>query len=179
MDVEKRAKDLRFDLTRNAIYHSARSRFLDMCNRAFVFFAIIFGTTAAADLGARWHIPSAFLAALAAISATASLVGDFAVAARTHAYLQRRCYEMLSEVERLGDVTETSLPKLVETRGHLTTLYGEEPPPMRALDAIAYNAACDSLLDGSGRLKVKWWQSALRHLYPFNGTDFEHVHAAG
>jgi hypothetical protein len=178
MDTQKIVKDLRFDLMRNAIYHSARSRFLDMCNRIFVFLAIIFGTTAAADLGSSLHLSATLLSAAAAISATISLVGDFAVSARTHAYLQRRCYEMLSEVERIGDVSDTLPPKINDIRGQLTTLYGEEPPPMRALDAIAYNAACDSLLDGKGRLLVNWRQSMFRHLYPFNGTDFPHAHAS-
>jgi hypothetical protein len=178
MDYQKFAKDLRFDLLRNAIYHSSRSNFLDMCNRIFVFLAIMFGTTAAADLGSsRLHLSPAFLSTAAAISATISLVGNFAVAARTHSYLQRRCYEMLSEVERLGEISESSLPKLSDIRGQLTTIYGEEPPPMRALDAIAYNAACDSLFDGKGRLLVSGWQSVFRHFYPYNGTDFPHAPA--
>jgi hypothetical protein len=172
MDARKCAKDLRFDLMRNAIYNTARSQFLDLCNRSFIFLAIMFGTTAAANLGEHWRLQPAFLSALAAISATISLVGDFAVSSRAHAYLQRRYYEMLSELERLGDVTDADLPKLLEIRGRVTALYGEEPPPMRALDAIAYNAACDSLGEDKGRLLVRWWQSAFRHFYPFNETDF-------
>jgi hypothetical protein len=52
----------------------------------------------------------------------------------------------------------------------------KSPKSLRALDAIAYNAACDSLLDGKGRLLVNWRQSLFRHFYPFNGTDFPHTH---
>jgi len=43
---------------------------------------------------------------------------------------------------------------------------------MRALDAVAYNAACDSIGKGSERVKISFWQSLLRHIYPFNGTEF-------
>jgi hypothetical protein len=178
MDHKKYAKDLRFDIMRNAIYHSARSRFLDFCNRVFVFLAILFGTSAAADLGSNWHFSPAWLSAFAAISATISLVGDFAVSSRTHAYLQRRYYEALAELERLGNVSDQDMPRLLDIRGRVTALYGEEPPPMRALDAVAYNAACDSLGEDEARVTVHWWQSALRHVYPFNETDFVRAHAS-
>ena len=169
-DVTKQATDLRFELLRNAIYHTARNQFLDKCARYMNFFVIVFGTSAAAQLGSeKWNIDPKWLAAGAALSATFQLVGDFAVSARVHAYLQRRCYELLAELE--GTVPLEEL-KIVALRAKLTTLYGEEPPPLRALDAIAYNAACDSIGKGAERVKIKWWQSLLRQIYPFNGTEF-------
>jgi hypothetical protein len=55
----------------------------------------------------------------------------------------------------------------------LNRLYAEEPPPMRALDAISYNAALGSLgRDPKGRIPIKWWQSLLRQIWPFNETAF-------
>jgi hypothetical protein len=167
-DVAKQGADLRFDILRNAIYHTARNQFLDRCTRITNFIVIALGTSAAAELGSGYVDPK-WLAAAAATFATLQLVGDFAVTARVHAYLQRRCYELLAELEGINSPDES---KIAAIRAKLTTLYGEEPPPMRALDAVAYNAACDSIGKSGQRVKISFWQSLLRQIYPFNGTEF-------
>ncbi|MBO0734685.1 MAG: hypothetical protein J2P49_10310 [Methylocapsa sp.] len=171
MDNSKQMDDLRFDLLRNAIYHTARRQFLDRCMRITNFFVIILGASAATDLMSR-HVGAKWLAAAAAIVATLQLVADFAVSARDHGYLQRRCYELLSELESLEPNEEQ---KIASIRAKLTILYGEEPPQMRALDAIAYNAACDSIGKSNARVKIDFLHSLLRHICPFNGTEFEYV----
>jgi hypothetical protein len=129
---------------------------------------IILGTSAAAELGSGYIDPK-WLAATAAFVATLQLVADFAVSARVHAYLQRRCYELLAELEGIKSPDESAIAGI---RAKLTILYGEEPPPMRALDAVAYNTACDSIGRSSERVKITFWQSRLRHIYPFYGTEF-------
>jgi hypothetical protein len=168
VDIEKQVANLRFDLLRNAIYHTARSLFFDRCTRALNFLVIIFGTSAAAQLG-QGRIDSKWLAFGAAIFGAVQLVGDFSGAARVHGYLQRRCYELLAELEGIVSPDESQIASI---RAKLTTVYGEEPPPMRALDAVAYNAACDSVGRDDERVKINWWQSLFAQLYPFNGTKF-------
>ena len=79
---------------------------------------------------------------------------------------------MLSEVELIELRSNFDDSKIAEVKSKLDLIYGEEPPPMRALDAIAYNAACDTLGKSNSRVKISWLQSLLRHLYPFNGTEF-------
>ncbi|AZG75550.1 hypothetical protein [Methylocystis rosea] len=168
IDLHQLEEDLRFDLLRNAIYHTARGQFLDLCTRSLNFVVIALGTSAAAEIG-KGHIEPKWLAAAATFAATIQLVGDLGVSARVHFYLQRRCYELLSELEGPAPKDQT---KIAEVRAKLTVLYGEEPPPMRALDAVAYNAACDSVGKGERRVKISWFQSAMRQFYPFNGTKF-------
>jgi hypothetical protein len=173
-DLKKQAADLRFDILRNAIYHTSRSQFLDFLTRVINFFIILLGTAAAAQLGEATHrFDDRWLAGAAALVATIQLVGDFGVAGRTHSYLQRRCYELLAELEMLAPLEEANIATL---RAKLTTLYGEEPPPMRALDAVAYNAACDSLGKEQDRVKIGALQSFFRHIYPFYGTEFISIH---
>jgi hypothetical protein len=123
-------------------------------------------------LGVAIHIDDRVLAGAAALIAALQLVGDFGVAARNHAYLQRKCYELLANVEQMMPPDEAGILAL---RAKLTTLYGEEPPPMRALDAVAYNAACESTGREDGRLRIGVLQSIFRHFYPFNGTQFQRV----
>ena len=168
-DIAKQINDLRFDLLRNAIYHTARSLFFDRWTRALNFVVIILGTSAVAQLS-QGIVDPKWLVSGAVFAATIQLVGDFSVSARTHAYLQRRCYELLAELEA---VTSPDELKVASIRAKLTTLYGEEPPPMRALDAIAYNAACDSIGKSGERVKIGFWQSLLAQWYPFNGAKFE------
>jgi hypothetical protein len=159
---------------RNAIYHTSRSQFLDWCTRITNFTIIFLGTPAAAQLGEATHrFDDRWLAGAAALVATIQLVGDFGVAARTHSYLQRRCYELLAELEMLSPIEEARIANL---RAKLTTLYGEEPPPMRALDAVAYNAACDSPGKEKDRVRIGLLQSVLRHIFPFYGTEFVAIH---
>ena len=59
----------------------------------------------------------------------------------------------------------------------LLTLAGDEPLPLRALDAIAYNTALDALINEAEqlkqyRLRVPWLYRRLRHLIAFPGTQF-------
>jgi hypothetical protein len=163
--MNKQIADLRFDLLRNALYHTARGQFFDWCMRALNFLVIVLGATAISD----WVPNAKLLAGGAALAGAIQLVADFSGLARLHGYLQRRCYELLSELETETEPTEK---KIAAIRGKLTALYGEEPPPMRALDAIAYNAACDSVGKSDGRVRVAWWQWILSNFWPFNGTEF-------
>ena len=170
-DLERQAADLRFNILRNALYHTARSQFFDLLTRIFNFAVIVLGTSAAAELGHdAWNVDPKYLAAGAVLAATFQLVGDFAVSARIHAYLQRRCYELLAEMERAG--ASLNEEKLLDIQAKLTTVYGEEPPTMRALDAIAFNEACDSL-GKDGLLRIGFLESLLRNFCPFNGKSFK------
>ena len=155
-DLTREIENLKFDILRNAIYHTARGQFFDLISRLINFTIIVLGTGAASQLGAATgKIDDRWLAGAAALLAALQLVGDFGVAARNHAYLQRRCYELLSELELSTPLDEGRIATL---RAKLIILYGEEPPPMRALDAVAYNAACDSVGKPDARVRINLFQ---------------------
>jgi hypothetical protein len=57
---------------------------------------------------------------------------------------------------------------------NLHRIYAEEPPAKRAAEAIAFNAAVDSLGKGKQhRLSIKWWQALLSNWFTFSSTRFE------
>jgi hypothetical protein len=169
-DIEREIFNLRFDVLRNALYHTARTQFLDFCSKATNFIIIICGASA---IGGLFDIPK-WLAAISVVAATFQLVGDFAVLARQHAYFQRRCYELLAQLDSIAaDAPE----ELEEINEKLTLLYGEEPPTMWALNAIAYNEACEIVGKPDGRKPVNTAQSVLRNLYPFNEMKFSTANA--
>ncbi len=69
--------------------------------------------------------------------ATFQPVFDFGGRASEHSYLQKRCFELLAELEG----TEDSGGAIVRTlKSKMTNLFADEPPMMMALDAIAYNS---------------------------------------
>ena len=166
-----RVAAIRFDALRNAMYHSARKGFLDGLNRVLSFVIVAAGTTAVGDLGTKFGLGSAQIyAAVAALAGALQLVFDFGIKARTHEFLQRQYYELLARISETRNPNENEVAKW---EADLQRLYSEEPPPMRALDAIAYNAARESLDPSKGkRIQVKWYHSLLSQFYPFNQSEF-------
>lgn len=168
--MPRTADDIHFDALRNAIYHSSRRGFLDTINRALSFVVVATGSAAVANLVYWGWLDSRVFAGVAALAGLAQLVFDFGGKARTHEFLQRRFYELVAEISECLAAEEKDCARWDAS---LNRLYAEEPPPMRALDAISFNAAADSLgrqkLD---RVKVTSWESLLRHLWPYNEKSF-------
>jgi len=169
--TNRKLSDVKFDALRNAMYHSARRGFLDTLNKSLSFVIVAAGTTAVGDLGAKIGFGSVqFYAAVAALAGALQLVFDFGVRARTHEFLQRRYFEITAQISNMSTPSEADINRW---DSELQRLYSEEPPPMRALDAIAYNEACESLGYSSGkRVKITWYQSLLRQFYPFHESEF-------
>jgi hypothetical protein len=168
-DLQKKIADLKFEALRNAIYHTARRGVMDTLNRIFSFLVIVSGAAAVGDLGQKFGVTPQWLAFVAAMAGTTQLVADFGVVARNHEFLQRQFYELIAEI---AAVAEPNASQVAAWEAKLNRIYGEEPPPMRALDAIAYNAACESLGRQDSRVRVTWWQSALRHVLMFTAASF-------
>ncbi len=168
-DSEKPIQDLRVNILRNALYHGAAEGWLGGLHRWNMFVVVAAGTGAVTQIAASHNMTSAFLAALAALAGAADLVFAPGDKARAHGYLRRRYYELMSEIE-----TEEWSEQLARSiNGRLCILYSEEPPQKRALDAISYNAAKESL-EGNGErlLEIRWYHSLFRHVLPFNGVEF-------
>ena len=165
---DKRLADLRFEALRNAIYHSARKSFLDKKNKFFSLIVILAGASAVGDLGTHFHIDAKWLAFVAAAAGSVQLVFDFGVRAREHDFLQRRYYELVAKI------AESKSEDFAALDAELHRLYADEPAPMRALDAIAYNAASESL-GKDVRVKVKWYHTLLSQCLPFNHAEFPYV----
>jgi hypothetical protein len=168
-DAPRPAHKIKFDALRNALYHTYRRAYLDGLNRGLSFFVVLFGATAAADVEKLTKIPPEIAAAIAALAGLFQLVFDLGGLARTHEFLQRRFYELLAEVSKNLDADPR---QRAEWDVKLNEFYAEEPPMMRALDAIAYNAAWESLGKPSHLLKITAWQSLMRNLIAFNSAIF-------
>jgi hypothetical protein len=169
-DLEDEVFRLRHKALRNALYHSARYRFLDGVNRWFNFMVILTGTGAAAKI-----VDASTLAALALGGSIAAigalqLVFDYAGRALRHEALQRRYYEMLADIDCL---TSPTLQDCAKWKGDISRIAADEPPTMRALDAIADNQATSALMGGNRpRMKITRWQSVTRQFLAHNSGAF-------
>ena len=170
-DVVDQVYELRFDLIRNATYHGARRLFFSKWNKLFNFVIVLIGTAIATQLSGELHVKNAaeIFGGLTTLVATFQLVFDFGTKASDHAYLQRRYFELLAELERKPHAEETVL---FEIRSKMTTLYADEPPMMMALEAVAYNTTAKSLGKDDGLLKIGFWQTLLKNVVAFNNSEF-------
>lgn len=103
--------------------------------------------------------------------ATAQLAFDFGYRARTHEFLQKKYFEMLAEME-----LERS-PDQKKWTAKLYAIAADEPMPMRALDALAYNAALDATTSDAGikranRLHVPLVHRLLRNFIAFHAYEY-------
>jgi hypothetical protein len=162
----------KFDALRNAIYHVARRNYFDLLNRLLNFAVIILGAGVAAKSAKLFHIEELALEFGVLIAATMQLAFDFGYRARTHEILQMKYYEMLAEIEL--DPT----PDQRRYDAKLYTIAAGEPMPLRALDALAYNAALDATTSDpevkkANRLFVPFLHRRFRHILSFHSHEYK------
>lgn len=167
-------QELRFNSLRNARYHSMRKDFLySLRSRlAFAMASIGFATIclAAAQMTGAAVATAFAVTMLIVVTAWRDPTAEM----QKHRELAQKFYAIAGDVEMLGD--SLSDDKASEIKGQIMKLYSDEPHEMRALNAIAYNIAVDSLgCDPGQRLRVTWWQRAMKNLCRFDGAHFQPV----
>lgn len=165
---------IRFNVLRNALYHTSRRLTFDRWNRWFNFLVIVLGATAVTDWLKTFGIEmsqSIFGVAVAAVGA-ASLVFDFGGKARDHQALQRDYYHLLAEIEENIDPSPRDLALWYSK---MVRIAGDEPPMLRALDAKAYNDAIGATeyYKPDQRLHIPWHHRILGLIWAFEGYDYK------
>lgn len=163
--------NLRFNVLRNALYHTARRRVFERINRILNFAIIALGATAMSDIIIRSDISPIWLGATVTIIGALQLVFDFARQARDHQILQRDYYHLLAEIE---EKTEANEADCARWQAKIIRITSDEPPILRALDAKAYNDALDALdiYESSERLRIPLLHQWLGSLFSFEGHTY-------
>jgi hypothetical protein len=170
-------RDPQFDALRNALYHTQRRTFFDTLNRLINFLVVLVGASVAAKVANLLKFDSIWLELGIIFLATSQLVFDFGRRGMEHEFLQRRYYELLSEMDADPEVNSESAKRKWSAK--LVTIAADERLTMRALDA-AYNQALDAMHDDPDiqkeyRQSVSLWQYSLRHFFSFQRTNFHAV----
>lgn len=149
---------LRFDAMREAYYHDDRLTFYVGLHRACIFTAFLSAT--AAFGGYSW------VAMIAVVATGLDMVLKFPERIREHSDLKRRAFQVCER----ADASNANIDDL---RRELQTGYADEPAIMHAVNALAHNRAAASI----GRVRqnhipMRWFETALRHIWPFASADF-------
>jgi hypothetical protein len=161
----------KFDALRNAIYHTERRNFFELLNRLLNFLVIVLGAGVVGKAAKLFHVEELWLEFSVLVVATMQLAFDFGFRSRTHEFLQKKYFEMLAEMEL------ERKPNQKKWDAKLFTIASDEPMPMRALDALAYNAALDATTSdpdvrSANRLRVPFIHRLLRHAIAFHSHEY-------
>jgi hypothetical protein len=163
---------IRFNVLRNALYHSARRRAFERINRTFNFVVVLLGAAAIGDLLAFAGIDQRLIGAGVATIGASQLVFDFGRQARDHQILQKDYYNLLADIEL---VSEPTADQCAEWYSRMIRITAEEPPVLKALDARAYNDAIDAIygFDSLERLRIPFLHRLLGGFFAFDGYEYK------
>jgi hypothetical protein len=171
-------ENIRFNVLRNALYHTARRRTFERWNRLFSFLVVVLGTAAAADAFAAFDVNQLWIGLAVAVIGALQLVLDFGGLARLHMTLQRDYYLLLADIEAKP---EASARQCADWQGRMIRITADEPPLLRAIDAKAYNDALDATsVDASPeRLHIPLLHRLLGGLVPLEGARYRKLAELG
>jgi hypothetical protein len=172
--LDRQIYEVRFDLTRNAMYHASRARFFNGLNRFCNFIIILLGTSVATQFISTSNNGVLFLGIATTVIATLQLVFDFGGSYFIHSYLQKKYFEILAEVEKINAEDGAGLSLV---REKIAMTYAEEPPAMRVLNAISYNEAAE-YFGKPTRIYISPFQKILGHVFQFSASKFTPVNTA-
>lgn len=163
--------NIRFNVLRNALYHTARRRVLERTNRIFSFLVVVLGAAAVGDVMAIFHVQQYWVGMAVAVIGALQLVFDFGRQARDHQALQRDYYALLADIEAVptGEGSQCA-----EWYSRMIRITADEPPILRAIDAKAYNDAIDAteIYPRDQRLKIPLLHRLLGGFFPFEGREY-------
>ena len=164
--------DLRTNCERSARYHHARAQFLNSFHLFLQF--VVF---AAATVGASHLVVETFTGQMLpwlmmgiSLLALFSLVLNPGEKSTRHKILYRDFIVLAGAIAAMPKPTDENL---AEWEKSIHALYAKEPPVYRALHAHCGNQIVIALgAEKKYRSRLRWYHILLRHLIPFQGTDF-------
>lgn len=164
-------EDIRFNVLRNALYHTAMRRHFEKWNRWFNFLVVLLGAAAIADALGRWGIPPYVVGTAIAGIGAAQLAFNFGGNASLHQQLQRDYYNLLAEMDGSFNFSDEDIASWYSSMIRIT---GDEPPTMRTVDAKAYNDAIDATeRERDERLYIPFLRWLLEFWFSSEGYTFE------
>jgi hypothetical protein len=162
---------LRVNVLRNALYHTARRRSLERTNRVFNFVIILAGTAVVSQIATALPNGNVIAGVVVSTIGALQLVFDYGRQARDHQQLQRDYYHLLADIER-EESPDSKM--LAEWQARQMQITADEPPTLRAIDAKAYNDAIDATetFDEGERLIVPLAHRIFGAFIPFDGHRY-------
>ncbi|OLP56646.1 hypothetical protein BJF92_11180 [Rhizobium rhizosphaerae] len=167
---------IRFNVLRNALYHTSRRLTFERWNRWCNLAVLLLGASAFAEASRRLQISeiALYTGFATALIGGLQLVFDFAGKARDHQALQRDYYHLLADIEECTDATDAVR---AAWQGRISRIAADEPPMLRALDAKAYNDALAGMVGfpQDQRLIIPAWHRIFGQFWAFEGHNYRMV----
>ncbi|MBO6759152.1 MAG: hypothetical protein JJ902_22700 [Roseibium sp.] len=171
--MERDRDNIRFNVLRNALYHTARRQFFERLSRMTSFVVVVLGASAMSDVASHFGFATIWLGFAIAVFGAIQLAFDYGGQARDHQQLQRDYYNLLADIEESAQHDEAECGAWYARMLRITSA---EPPILRAIDAKAYNDALDAVEgDRRERLYVPWHHKPFGWLLSFDGHTYEKV----
>jgi len=172
--IDTTSANPRFDALRSALYHRERKSFFAKLDRSLTLLIVTFGAGVMGKVADVISIQSIWLEFGVVVCGSLQLVLNFSERANVHAYLQKKYFEKLAEMEAYGFNDPVAIRRWC---AELAELCSDEPTQLRALDAVIFNQALDALATcdeerQTYRQNVAWWQYLLRHVLAFHNANF-------
>lgn len=166
------ADNIRFNVLRNALYHTARRRHFEMLARWLNLIVILLGAAAIADTLRNFGIGPVWIGVAVTVVGALQLVFDFGRQASDHQGLQRDYYRLLAEIEAKISPTQEDIARW---KGEMIRITADEPPVLRAIDAKAYNDALDAtgVYPDDERLVIPFGPRVAGGFLSFEGRSFK------
>ncbi len=163
-------QSVRFNILRNAIYHTARRRSNERRNRGSNFVVLLLGTAAVGNATAGSPLAVEVIGAAVAVIGALQLVFDFGGQARDHQSLQKAYFDLLADAQASNDA---NAEQIADLQARMLRITAEEPPVLKAIDARAYNDAVDAMgLAQNQRLHIPLIDRLLGGVLAFDGRMY-------
>jgi hypothetical protein len=170
-ELLKAAKNLKFELLRQAFYHADEFWFFLFVERLTKFLSVMAATAVVASVVAR-H-PS--YATMSAIIITAlqmlGLVFGFHTKAVLHDRLRERYFALLTELE----TQPLSAEAIAKINSQMIREWEKEPVTFWCIDALAWNSALSTMskdIKKADFIKIYALEKFIRHVYRFSPEYF-------
>lgn len=165
-------QDVLWDCERLSLYHHTRGQFLYLVHRWVMFLIIISGTSAFASIIKDYNIVASISMIFSSVLGVLDLVFNFSNASNEHITLYRRFTELRGKMISCTDYTDKHI-RLWHDSMH--SIYADEPPTYRALEAWCHNILCRSMgHKKEDTLRIPYLHRMFMNMWPFAGEQYIH-----
>lgn len=172
--VVRATKNLKFELLRQAFYHSDEVWFFSFIDRMTKFLSAIAGTAVVGSAIARHPNAAVAFGFAIAILQMYGLVFGISSKALLHESKRQRYFNLLAELEAARNLDMAEIARITS---EMTRTWGDEPPIYWGVEVVARNSAMSTMkapLETGDLIMIRFWEKLVRHVWRFNPEYFRH-----
>jgi len=170
-ELDRAAKNLKFELLRQAFYHSDELWFFLFVERCTKFVSAMAGTAVVGMAFANHPLFAISIGALITILQTIGLVFGISSRAVIHENKRQRYFNLLADLDSKPATAEA----IYRINGEMMRTWGDEPSTKWAVEVMARNSAMAAMkgrLEEGDLIPIKAWEKCIRFVWRFSPEYF-------